>query len=307
MKWKKLGLIFKISSYFSPEYSHAMLPTPVHMGGDIFRVFFSSCDFADRAKPFFMDLELDSFPKVLYVNTTPVLALGEAGCFDDNGVVCSSILHLSDGRMLMYYVGFELCTKIRYRLFTGLAVSEDEGFNFGRLSATPVLDRTDKESLFRCAPFVTFKNGKYLCWYVAGNTFVNIRGKSMPQYDIRFIQSNDGITWPPQGQSIFKYNSQTEHGFGRPWVTHLDDSRKKLFYSIRSKTTLNYKLGYAEGKTYTEWSRQDHLLNLNCSQQGFDSEGIMYTSIINHKGSTYCLYNGNNFGRDGFGIAILVK
>ena len=55
----------------------------------------------------------------------PVLDIGQPGSFNENGVLACSVVDAGGNRVFMYYVGFELGTKIRYRLLTGLAISEN--------------------------------------------------------------------------------------------------------------------------------------------------------------------------------------
>jgi hypothetical protein len=41
------------------------------------------------------------------------------------------------------------------------------------------------------------------------------------------------------------------------------------------------------------------------SDQGWDAEMIEYPFILDHQGERYMLYNGNGYGKTGFGLAIL--
>jgi hypothetical protein len=43
------------------------------------------------------------------------------------------------------------------------------------------------------------------------------------------------------------------------------------------------------------------------SKNGWDSDMLCYPCIFDHKGESYMLYNGNGYGRTGFGIAKLIK
>ena len=51
--------------------------------------------------------------------------------------------------------------------------------------------------------------------------------------------------------------------------------------------------------------RQDDRVGIEKSAEGWDSEMLEYGWMQEHAGETYLLYNGNGFGRSGFGIARL--
>jgi phospholipid/cholesterol/gamma-HCH transport system permease protein len=82
-----------------------------------------------------------------------LLEIGLPGTFDENGLLVCSVISLGNDRMYLYYVGFELGVKIRYRLLTGLAISEDGGNTFYRYASTPILERSPSELFFRCGPY----------------------------------------------------------------------------------------------------------------------------------------------------------
>ena len=46
---------------------------------------------------------------------------------------------------------------------------------------------------------------------------------------------------------------------------------------------------------------------LELSKSGWDSEMLAYGSVLSEKNQYYMLYNGNYFGKTGFGYAVLSK
>ena len=46
-------------------------------------------------------------------------------------------------------------------------------------------------------------------------------------------------------------------------------------------------------------------VGIDVSPYGWDSEMIEYPFIFEHKDRIYMLYNGNGFGKTGFGLAVL--
>jgi len=229
---------------------------------------------------------------VLFASPSAILDIGDSGTFDDNGLVAISIVQPAPGMLQMYYAGFELCTHVRYRIFSGLAVSTDDGCTFKRHSRTPILDRTNTELFFRCGPFAMFDEGLFKLWYVAGSEWTVLNGKSMPVYDLRYQESEDGIRWADTGRLCMAITSEDEHGFGRPWVVKRGPNDYQLFYSIRRRSVAAYRLGYAESTDGINWVRKDDEMGLDVTPGGFDSNAIMYSAVIAVGTKTYCFYNG---------------
>ena len=70
---------------------------------------------------------------------------------------------------------------------------------------------------------------------------------------------------------------------------------------------VTYRLAYAESHDGLNWTRLDEKLNMNLSETGWDSAMMAYPSVVHYKNRTYMFYNGNGFGRDGFGYAELIS
>ena len=303
--WKKLGVIYCPEKTFSWAQSHAMIPTPIQLCDDAVRVYYTTTDKHGVGRPSFIELDSVDLKNVRYVHSDPVLDIGAPGTFDENGVLACSVLRAIDGTLFMYYAGFELGTKIRYRLLTGLAISVDDGLTFSRARNTPVLDRSDSELYFRGGPFCMLQNGKYKMWYAAGSDWTIVNQKQMPVYDIRYCESDDGLHWPTSGRLAIGISEADEHGFGRPAILLNKDGSYSMFYSIRRKSVNAYRLGYATSKNGIDWVRRDNELNLSVSESGFDSSAIMYATPLVVNGSLYLFYNGNNFGEHGNALARL--
>lgn len=299
MQWIKNGLL-AFSSPPGEGWSHAMIPTPVLLD-DRVRIYYSVRDAKGRGVPMFVDVDRASPTRVIGGSSAPLLALGVPGSFDDNGVVPTSVVRALDGRWLMYYVGFELCTQVRYRLMTGLAVSDD-GLRWERHQSTAILDRSPGEELFRCGPFVAIESGRYRMWYIAGNTWTRVGDKELPIYELRHLESTDGITWGSRGTRSLQIEGPDEHGFGRPWVRATADGYE-MFFSVRRRSVGAYRLGYARSRDGIAWARADGELGLDVSPGSFDSDMICYAVPLVIDDREYCFYNGNDFGRDGIAVA----
>ena len=79
-----------------------------------------------------------------------------------------------------------------------------------------------------------------------------------------------------------------------------------MWYSFRAQPTIDsYRIGYAESADGLEWVRMDDRVGIDVSSSGWDSEMICYPKVFEHQGKLYLLYNGNGYGKSGFGLAVL--
>lgn len=306
MKWLKHGVVWKPSGSRWWARTHATSPTPIWLRENTLRVYVQCRDEHDVGRVGYVDLDPGDPRRVIRESEAPVLDIGEPGAFDDNGVFQTAVLRIPDGRLFMYYVGFELCRKIRYRLLAGLAISDDEGETFRRLQSTPILERSPGEEHIRGGPWVVMEDGRFRMWYVAGGSWERIGDKQMPVYDLRYIESADGMHWPSQGRVVLPVNLAEEHGFGRPVVRRGPDGLR-MFYSIRRRDPARYRMGFATSADGLHWQRRDHLIGLDVSHEGWDSDSVEFGVDVETAGKTWLLYDGNDFGGTGFGIAELIS
>ncbi len=75
-----------------------------------------------------------------------------------------------------------------------------------------------------------------------------------------------------------------------------------MWYAFRGE---RYRIGYAESADGRRWTRLDGHAGIDVSASGWDSESIEYPHVFDHGGRRYMLYNGNGYGKTGFGLAVL--
>ena len=301
IKWKKIGLIVNPKDFQLDWWStYGMDPCSLYLKGDLYRVFFCGRDNQNISKIGYVDIDLKKI-SIKNISKKPVLTPGSLGSFDDNGVTASCLVK-NKKEVYLYYIGWKPKSTTRYSLMTGLAISKDNGKSFRRYSKAPILNLTDKEPYsILTAPFVLKdKKNSWLMWYVSCNKWKN---ENYPIYDIKFASSKNGIDWYQSGKSIIKLK-KGERAIARPYVFK-ENKTYKMYYCFEKKVG-DYRIGYAESKTGLHWTRKDYLSGIKKSKNKseWDSEMIAYPHIIFHKNKKYLLYNGNSYGKDGFGLAI---
>lgn len=305
MRWVKHGIVYAPDGQMPWARSHAMIPTPFQLNDEVIRVFVTFLDEAGIGRPGYVDVAATDPTVVLDISPRPLLEDGLPGTFDESGMLTCSVIRASDERLFLYYAGFETGTKIRYRLLSGLAISENDGLTFTRYRPTPILERSPEELFIRGGPFCLYDPPLYRLWYAGGSQWTDLNGKSMPVYEIRYLESENGYEWAGTGEVQIGITDPDEHGFGRPYVIRRPDGGYRMFYSVRRRSYANYRLGYADSADGRHWRRMDQSLNLDVTPGSFDSEAIMYAAPIQVGERLFLFYNGNDFGREGFALAEL--
>jgi len=297
MKWKKIGLIIRPTGERDWMVSHAMLPIAEWRHSDIYRIYFSGRDVQNRSLVGYAEIDLNDPYTVLRFSEKPVLGLGALGCFDDNGVTPSWIVD-HENRKYLYYIGWNKGSTVRMALVAGLAVSVDGGESFQRVFRVPILDRTHEEPYtVNTAPCVLVEDGLWRMWYVSGVKWVH---PDLPRYNIKYAESRDGVHWKRQGIVCIDFASPDENALARPCVRK-EGGIYKMWFSHKGK---EYRIGYAESVDGINWERYDDKAGIDVSPSGWDSDMIEYSHVFEHEGKKYMLYNGNDYGRYGVGLAV---
>jgi len=300
MKWDKKGIIFDSSGKFDWAEHSALQPTPLEFEDKI-RVYFGARDNLGVSRIGYFDCSKTDPTKIINWSKKIVLDIGENGCFDDNGVVPTTIFRVKN-EVWMYYAGYQLVKKVRFLVFSGLAISKDNGESFVRFSKAPILERTDNETLFRVIHSVVYIDGKYKVWYGGGNFFIKDEFKTYPVYDIRTMESFDGINFPKLGDVIVT-NSLNEYRVGRPYVIKLNN----IYYMFFGASSIEniYRLQYATSIDMIKWDRVADDFGLEYKSNEFDSQMSAYPAVIEIEDKIWMFYNGNDYGRFGVGLALL--
>lgn len=302
MKWIKKGLIFEPKGNFDWMLTHAAVPIADKIKDDLHRIYFATRDKDNRSHTAYIEIDIKNPKKILYISENPVLKPGALGTFDDSGAMPSWIVNYNTKKYL-YYIGWNLGVTVPFRNSIGLAISQDGGSTFNKYSEGPILDRNFSEPYFVASSCVIIENGIWKMWYLSCVKWELENDKHKHYYHIKYAKSKDGINWVRNGVVCIDFKSKDEYAISRPCVIK-EDGIYKMWYSYRGGSD-TYRIGYAESTDGINWEREDEEAGIGVSESGWDSEMIEYPFVFKHKGKTYMLYNGNGYGKTGFGYAIL--
>ena len=304
MIWEKIGLIFNASSETDQMILGGRAPVPLQIEKDYFRIYFGSYDKHGRGRIFYLEIDLKSPLKIISLNTEPVIDIGATGSFDDNGIIPSDVMN-NGNSVYLYTIGFSVKNKLIFDAASGLAISEDEGKSFRKLKG-PILDRGVDDPCFAASPTVMCQDNIWRMWYVSCDRWEHREEGFRHFYNIKHRYSKDGIYWDPRASVCIDYQSANEYAISRPSVIQDNNGFYRMWYSYRAQPNIpTYRIGYAESNDGLTWKRMDHLSGIDVSKSGWDSEMICYPRVFKHKNQLFMLYNGNGYGRSGFGIAKL--
>jgi hypothetical protein len=301
LRWRKRGLIYGPSGNLWWAQKWALQPTPFLRPDGSIRVFVGFRTTEGVSRIGYVDVSGADPSRVLKVTTEPVLDIGSPGMFDENGVVPCAVVQRAD-KIYLYYAGYQLGQKVRFYVFGGLAISTDGGESFVRYSRAPIADRTDDELLFRVIHTVMSEEGKWRAWYGAGSRFDVVSGRQLPVYDIRHAYATDGTTLSRDFKLCIETKGN-EYRVGRPYVFRHAGVYKMLYAA--GSLDGGYQLAYGESPDGLNWARKDDEVGIEKSLSGWDSQMQCYPAVVMNGQYTYLFYNGNNYGEDGFGYAVL--
>jgi len=298
MRWKKLGNIFCPSGNVPLLHSHAANPLAVHLDKNIFRIFYSGRDTSNKSSVGFLDLDILQL-KVIYQCDSSVFTHGTENTFYSHGVSIGN----------MYQVGQE-----SYILFMGWQVPKSGHWrgDIGRLKVlnnkdlalipeAPFLGVDEEDAISLSYPWVMYHDEKYKMWYGSTVSWTSENGEMI--HAIKYATSDDAVHWQKHGTAI-PFSIGVAQAFSRPTVV-IDSKGYHMWYSYRSGHGTPYRIGYAHSADGINWTRKHNEVGIDVSDNGWDSEMICYPFVFDYSRNRYMLYNGNGYGKTGFGIAIL--
>ena len=76
---------------------------------------------------------------------------------------------------------------------------------------------------------------------------------------------------------------------------------------FRKNKDRGYRIGHAWSNDLLTWTRDDADPLLDVSPGDWDADMLCYPHVFECEDKVYLLYNGNEFGRYGFGLAVLER
>lgn len=317
MKWRKLGKLFDPTQHTLPNGCRQFAQSPQALVFDDFvRIYFSTRRVDPQNGKFLSEVAFVDMCKglreVIQVSPRPVIPLGGLGCFDEHGIFPMNVLRHGNA-VYGYTCGWNRRVSVSVDTAIGLAISDDEGVTFKRIGDGPVLAASLLEPCLVGDGFVKVIDGVFHMWYIFGTRWKTYAAGAAPDriYKIGHAVSADGIHWvKEEGRNIVADRLGPDECQALPTVIAIDGTHHMFFCyrqasDFRTNRDRSYRIGHAYSTDLVNWTRDDSTPHLDVTPGDWDSDMLCYPHVFECDGRVILLYNGNEFGRHGFGAAVL--
>ena len=303
-------MIFDIREHevFS-RYEFAQSPQLLKVG-EINRIYFSSRlrDFQNFPESRILYVDYDSdFRRVINYCEEPVLHESDVGSYDEHGIFPIHPHKGKDGVLRAYLSGWSRRISVPVETAVGVAESSDGGKTFQRLGQGPILCANPSEPFLVGDPFLWEADLDTYMFYIAGKSWSLFQTEDSPQrvYKIRGAKSKDGLTWERLNQDLIQDSLGPNECQALPSLSRWQDRFLMAFCyrhpdDFRKNEKRGYRLGFAESYDLENWIRVDR--EIQTEKSNWDSEMQCYPHLFSTEGKLRILYNGNQFGKHGFGM-----
>lgn len=316
MKWLKHGKIFDPTEHTLPNGCVRFAQSPQALVFDDFvRIYFSTRALDTNGKFLshiaFVDMR-KNLRDVIRVSDQTVIPLGGLGCFDEHGIFPMNVVRHGD-LVYGYTCGWTRRVSVSVDTAVGLAISRDQGLTFERIGPGPVLAASLHEPCLVGDGFVMVIDGVFHMWYIFGTGWKKYASDAAPDrtYKIGHATSPDGVNWTKEeSRQIISDQLGPDESQALPTVVKIG-SRYHMFFCYRESFDFRkakgrgYRVGHAWSDDLSNWTRDDDKPKLDGTPKTWDSDMQCYPHVFGCDGKVYLLYNGNEFGRQGFGLAEL--
>lgn len=319
MKWIKHGKIFDPTQYMLPNNCKQFAQSPQALVFDDFvRIYFSTRAVDKSNGKYLSHIAFVDMRKnlrdVIRVSESTVIPLGGLGCFDEHGIFPMNVMRYGEV-VYGYTCGWNRRVSVSVDTAIGLAISRDDGLTFQRSGDGPVLASSLHEPCLVGDGFVRVIDGTFHMWYIFGTGWKRFSPDVEPDrtYKIGHAKSSDGINWiKSEGRQIIADKLGTDESQALPTVIDVDGVHHMFFcyrqsFDFRSGKGRGYRIGHAASTDLVNWVRDDDRPLLDVTPGDWDAEMLCYPHVFDCDGKVYLLYNGDEFGRYGFGLAELIR
>ena len=317
MKWKKLGKIFDPTQHQLPNDCSEFAQSPqAVLFDDYVRIYFSTRSIDKSNGKYLSHIAFVDMKKnmhdILRVSDQTVIPLGKLGCFDEHGIFPMNIVKRGD-LLYGYTCGWSRRVSVSVETGIGLAISKDGGDTFERIGDGPVLTASAHEPFLVGDGFVKAVGDTFHMWYIFGIGWKSFSDDTAPDriYKIGHAVSADGVEWvKEEARQIIPDRIGADESQALPTVIKID-GRYHMFFcyrhsvDFRNNRDRGYRIGHAYSDDLVKWTRRDDDPFLDVTPGDWDSDMLCYPNVFECDGNLYLLYNGNEFGRYGFGLAVL--
>lgn len=302
--WRKLGQLYNpVSTHRHKKLAtHAANPLPIHIEGDIYRIFYSGRDKQNRSSVGGVDINIRE-RSILNNYFEPFIEHGQPGSYYSDGISIGDC-YCVDGVRYILFMGWQNSSEHHWRGDIG-RLRLTSKLNLEIADSRPLIssDAIDPLSLSYPCIQASVPDG-FEMWY--GSTLSWDAGNGEMLHVLNRATSNDGESWVKYGLAV-PYELGKAQAFSKPTVLNTEGDGYEMWFSYRCGSGKKYRIGYARSDDRVNWTLDLASSGIDVSNSGWDSEMIEYPYVFRHQDQVYMLYNGNGYGFTGFGLALLER
>ncbi len=298
-EWQKIGRIIQpdpqtewMATFTGPSFAQVIPNT------DLVDIYITGRDTQNRSQIGRIRINMNDPLRILEKTIEPVFSVGELGTFDENGVSYPWLIS-HKGNTYLYYVGWMPTVLTPFNIQLGLAIQQADG-TFKRYSKAPILPRNKEDYLGFGSVCVLLDEGIWKMWYTSLVKWGKTPSEHKHYYHIKYATSEDGINWHRNNDICITFADESEYAICRPSVWKDANGSYHLWFTVRGD---QYRIVYAISTDGIHWRREEAQTGITLSETGWDDRAICYAHVFPFKGHLYMLYNGNDYGKTGLGIA----
>ncbi|NIY94213.1 hypothetical protein [Vibrio diazotrophicus] len=308
MRWKKLGKVYNIPDESISPYglSHCSNPRAIKISDDLLRVYYCSRNWCNKSSVFAIDIDINTF-EVKQNHRTPILTYGDEETFYSDGISLGGFYNIND-ELYITFMGWKTPPGQHWYGQIGRAVVTDD-FNLliteDLMEPMVPLDDIDSVSLsYPCVNILS--DGSYEMWYGTTKSWQSHANSEMVHILKRAI-SSDGRHWDKTNE-VIPYSEGVAQAFSSPTCIQIGNTLH-MWFSYRSGTGEKYRIGHSYKNNDGDWilDLDNSGIDVSDDPNSWESEMLCYPFVFECDGEIYMLYNGNQYGKSGFGIAKLDK
>jgi hypothetical protein len=299
--WTKFGLTYDASAH-NPTWglTHALVPTPLVIDPNHVAIYSSFIDHEFRGRIGRVDIRVDNgHPEVLDVSRNPILDLGIAGSFSQYGVGMGAFWP-NQVNCDLYFVAFDRPAGFKFKAFTGKARFNSTNQRYEHVSDKPEFGPEMGGQTIVGVHDIFEHQGLMHVLVSIGSGFERINGKNFPQYQVHLASGTDLEHLEISDKPIIEAKSPT-YRIGRPRITKTTEGFEVLVTAGKLDGSYLPEVYYS--RDLVDWTRGSVESFVSKQVIDFDDKHQCYLSRFTLNGEEWIVYNGNNMGISGFGLA----
>lgn len=298
MKWKKVGQIFEVSKKDNFLTTHASNPLAIKKTDSIYRIFYSGRCKENKSSIGWVDYDIDSLKIISECEKNVLSYSQQKDSYFSHGISIGNMYEVGNKKNILF-MGWQIRGDDHWRGDIG-RISLSNDLNYLHIESNyPFMSTSKEDPISLSYPWVLKDDDGYKMWYGSTIDWSSKNGEMI--HVIKYATSNDGYNWDLNGTAI-PYELNVAQAFSRPTV-YKKNGIYHMWYSFRSGSGEKYRIGCSRSNDGKIWKRVASGIDVSKTSTEWDSEMICYPYVFEHNEKLFMLYNGNNYGFSGFGLA----